>query len=221
MPLLPITLGVRRKAGTKGAGRPLNPKVTEQQLRQDDFTCRCCGFRAREFQRVVPGYLVPDADTDFVTLCSFCEPCFLLDRTGLSGSGVLIWLPEMPQDRLNHLMRAIYVARAAPGHPAAELATRALDSLMQRRAEAKKRLGSDDPLLLATVMLESMSDTDYAQRGEKLQGIRLMPLDRMMVRTREGEVNQFNRMVKFWLSPEGPFADWPPQRWQEILSAAA
>lgn len=212
---------MRRKAGAKGAGRPLNPKLIDQQLRQDDYTCRCCGFRAREFQRVVPSAYVPEADSEFVTLCSFCEPCFMLDRAGLSGSGLLIWLPEMPQDRLNHLMRAIYVARATPNHPAAELASRAQDTLMQRRAEAKKRLGSDDPLLLATVMLETVSDSDYARREEKLAGIRFLPLDRLMVQTREGEVNQFARMVKFWQSAEGPFADWQPQRWQELLAQAA
>lgn len=220
-----ITLGVRRRSGAKGdvrqAPRSLTPSLSDKILKDQDYTCQCCGFRSRQYQRVLPGYLIPACEAEFVTLCSFCENCFSLERAGLAGSGVLIWLPEMTQARLNHLARAIFVAKSTPNHPAAELATRAQDALMQRRTEAKKRLGSDDPLLLATVMLETMSADDYARRDEKLAGIRLLPLDRLMVRTKDGESNQFDRMVKYWQSAEGPFADWRPERWQELLSQAA
>ena len=143
----------------------------------------------------------------------------MLDRTGLSGTGILIWLPEISQIRLNHIMRAIYVARAAKGEFTAA-ANRAADTLMARRADAKKRLGGDDPLLLATVMHEQLTDEEYENVAEKLDGIRLFPLDKHMVRTAKGDVNQFPQVVKFWCSPKGPYGRLPADQWKDLFKEA-
>ena len=194
----------------------------EKALERDAHTCRCCGFKSLKFQRVVPGWIVKGANDDYLTLCRFCELCFLLDQT-VSGGGVLIWLPELSQADLNHLLRAIYVARAPTAedeeHPMAGLATRALDALMARRADAKKRLGSDDPFLLATVMIESLDDKEYASRAERLDGIRLLPLDRWLVKGRRGDADQFPRVIKYWISSQGPFAKLPPAAWQPLFDS--
>ncbi|MGE3622364.1 MAG: hypothetical protein AB7H77_00635 [Bdellovibrionales bacterium] len=98
-------------------------------------------------------------------------------------------------------------------------ATRALDSLMTRRADARKRLGVDEPLLLSTVMHESLTDEEYSQCARKLEGIRLLPLDKHLVRGKQGEVNQFPQMVKFWCSPQGPFAELPVDQWMNFLNS--
>ena len=195
----------------------LDKKKAEKTLRRDDFTCRFCGFRAQQYQRIVP---YEDAgDPAFATACGFCELCLTLDRTGLANSGVLVWLPEIEQAELHHIMRAIYLARAGTGDMATA-ATRALDSLMARRVEAKKRLGSDDPLLLATVMHESLTDEEYTQSARKLDGIRLLPLDKHLVRTHTGNTNQFPQMLKFWQSPAGPYAKFPLEKWADIFKTA-
>jgi len=219
--LFPIALGVRRKPD---AGRSvsetarLDKKQAEKTLRRDDFTCRFCGFRAEQYQRIIP--YEEAGNPPFATACGFCEQCMVLDRTGLLGSGALIWLPEISQADLHHVMRAIYIASAARGGLAAA-ATRALDALMARRAEAKKRLGSDDPLLLATVMHESLTDRDYEKTVGKLEGVRLLPLDKHLVRTHKGDINQFPQMVKFWYSPAGPYARLPVEQWTDLFKTAS
>jgi intracellular multiplication protein IcmJ len=231
---LPINLGVRRSSQAEGADaeKGTNPSANaapskaqvEKTLKRDDHTCRFCGFRSEQYQRVMP-YASADASLPFVTACTFCEQCMMLERAGMMGSGSLIWLPEITQMELNHIARAIYIARgynnnAAEG-PVAELANRALDALMARRSEAKKRLGSDDPLLLATVMHEVLTDDEIATGMAKIDGIRLLPLDKHLVRSRQGDVNHFPTIVKYWCSPEGPFAHQTPDLWAESFKAAA
>jgi intracellular multiplication protein IcmJ len=138
----------------------------------------------------------------------------------MMGSGVLIWLPEIGQAELNYIVRAIYVGRAGEG-PIADLAKRAFDALMARRADAKKRLGSDDPLLLATVLHESLSPEDVNAAITKLDGVRLMPLDKHMARGSKGDVNQFPQLVKYWRSPQGPYGQKQPETWLDMLQTAA
>jgi intracellular multiplication protein IcmJ len=218
--LLPITLGVRRPSDTeKGARSPSKPQ-SEKTLRRDDYTCRFCGFRAQHYQRVIP-YASADADLPFVTACTFCEQCMLLERAGMMGSGVLIWLPEIPQAELNHIARAVYVGRASGGTNIATLADRTLDALMARRGDAKKRLGSDDPLLLATVMHETLTDEESRKATPKLDGVRLLALDKHLVRGQKGDINQFPRIVKYWCSSEGPYANFPAEKWTEMFKTAS
>jgi len=215
LPLLPLTLGIQRvpDAG-KAASKQVHLKTqAEKTLRRDDFTCRFCGFRAEQYQRVVP---YEGEDPPFVTACSFCELCMMLDRAGLTGAGTLIWLPEIGQSELHHIMRAVYVARAAKNE-LADAAARTLEALTARRADAKKRLGSDDPLLLATAMHESLTDEEYSQATARLEGIRLLPLEKRLVRTHKGDINQFPQMVKYWCSPGGPYARLPVQQWAELF----
>lgn len=202
----------------------------EKAMKRDDFTCQCCGFRSLRFQRVVKASALNGSSNrgggkgnDLVTVCRFCELCFALDVAGATGGGVLIWLPEISQADLNSLMRAIYVARNAGKNGSgddklAAAAGRALDALMARKAEAKKRLGSEDPMLLATVMLENLSDDEYAARVDKLEGIRLLPLDHWPVQGASGDHNQFHNMVKYWSSPEGPYAKLPPSSWEKMFA---
>lgn len=224
MAFLPVTPGVRREpdagAGpSKKAPQPVKNQ-TEKTLQRDDYTCRFCGFRSQKYQRVIAN---PDQKSGqpMVTSCTFCEQCLNLDRAGVTGPGMLIWLPEIGQAELNHIARAIYVARAEPANDLTDVATRALDALQARRAEAKKRLGSDDPLLLATVMHEMLTMDELSKTTPKLEGIRLLPPDKHIMRSAAGDVNQFPQIVKYWCSPEGPYAKLPVQKWLEMFKAAS
>jgi len=137
------------------------------------------------------------------------------------GSGVLIWLPEISQVELNHVARAIYVARDGGDAENAQAGNRAFDALIARRTEAKKRLGSEDPLLLCTVLRENLNDKERAAAMDKLEGIRLLPLDKHVVRGRSGDFDGFPQMVKFWRSKEGPFADLPTGEWKKLFAKVA
>jgi intracellular multiplication protein IcmJ len=151
-------------------------------------------------------------EDDYVTLCPFCDSCFNLAVAGMAGSGLIVWVPELTQAELNNIVRAAYVARAVGGK-VADLADRALDAFKMRRTEAKKRLGSDDPLLLATAFQESLSKKEYAERAAKLEGLRFFPLDKYLVRGRVGEIDQFPQMLGFWRSSSGPYGATSPDEW--------
>ena len=130
-------------------------------------------------------------------------------------SGVLIWMPEMTQADIHHIARAAYVARISQG-PIADAARRVLDIFMQRREEAKKRLGTDDPYLLASVLRDYISSNAYEARQKKLEGIRLFPLDRRIIKEADLEFNQFPQILAFWRSKNGPFGELMPKQWIEI-----
>lgn len=152
--------------------------------------------------------------------CSFCEQARELERAGLMGGGILIWLPEITQAELHHIARAIYIAKAEGGEMAAA-ATRAMDALTARRTDAKKRIGSDDPLLLATVMRENLTASECKASAAKLDGIRLLPLDKYTVRKNGNDINGFPQMLKFWRSSNGPFAKIPTSEWNDMFAHAA
>jgi hypothetical protein len=135
------------------------------------------------------------------------------------ASGALVWLPDISQVALNHVMRAVYASRAhgdAMPEKIRTAAQRAFDVLLHARGEAKRRIGTDDPGILASVMLESLDNAAYAKRGQKLQGLKLLPLDRRM----SGDTDQFPRMVTYWISKEGPFGDLSPEKWEPLAKFA-
>ncbi len=218
MVLFPLTLGVRPSSGAEKVSSSDTKSLTEKTHQRDDGVCRFCGFRAKQFQRTIPW---SEAGTiPFATVCTFCEPVLNLERGGVTGQGLLIWLPEMTQVDLNHICRAIYAARADKRPPMAALATRALDALTVRRSEAKKRLGTDDPILLATILRESLEPDEIQPAILKLEGIRLLPSEKYMMRGAKGDSDQFPKMAKYWASASGPFAQWPVDKWQDVLKSA-
>jgi len=224
--LLPLSLGVRRSPDAGEAvssDRPLTKTQMEKTLWRDAFACRCCGFTSKKYQRVIPfGSQAGQEDgaDSLITVCTFCEMCFALERAGHTTSGILVWLPELSQAELNHVMRAIYVARASE-NPLKAAASRTLEVLVSRRGEAKKRLGTDDPLLFATALQEEVDDKTYAERTAKIEGIRLIPAERYLVRQRTGDTDIFPQMMSYWTSPEGPFGKAPIEEWTGMFENVA
>ena len=139
-------------------------------------------------------------------------------------SGVLIWLPEIEQHELHHIARSIYVARISQG-PVAEAARKSLDVIMSRREEAKKRISTDDPYILSTLLRDYLGTKSYNQRMSKLNGVRLFPLDRRIIKEADLEFNQFPQILAYWRSKDGPFGGKAPPQWisiyQDFLSKAA
>ena len=130
-------------------------------------------------------------------------------------SGMLIWLPEIAQADLHHIARAIYVARISQG-PVAEASRAALDAIMARRNEAKRRISTDDPSILSTVLRDYMGAGHYQRRAKKLEGLRLFPLDRRIIKEADLEFNQFPQILAFWRSKDGPFGGKVPTQWISI-----
>ncbi|MBI3418644.1 MAG: type IV secretion protein DotN [Proteobacteria bacterium] len=228
MSLLPITLGVRRNLDAQGNGgkrkslkKGTLKNLVQQTLERDKHTCRYCGFTSKQYQKAIPkDWAASDlAAGELVTACVFCDQCLALETVGPMASGVLIWLPEISQAALHHLIRAVYAARAHGDKLPEKIrscAGRAFDVLLHARGEAKRRIGTDEPSVLASVMLENVAEAAYLKRGEKLQGLRLLPLDRRIVANGGGELDQFPRIISYWISPEGPYGAMPPEKWETL-----
>ncbi len=222
MKLLPITLGIVRSSGNAQANanaalqlQEIRPKIFER----DDHTCRFCGFRSMKYQevQVLNGNPEDLRLENIVTACIFCQQCFDLEKTSQMNSGVLVWLPEIGQAELSNIARAIYVARISQG-TMADSARSALDAIMARREDAKARLATDDPYFLGVVMRDFLGPKHYAARAEKLDGIRLFPLDRRNITEGELKFNQFPQILAYWRSKDGPFGERPPAQWKVLYA---
>lgn len=199
----------------------MTPEIKKAVFDRDDHTCTCCGFPSQKYQEI--HFLDQDSRNlsmdNMVTTCIFCHQCFNLDQASAMRSAVLIWLPEVSQIDLHHIMRAVYVARISQG-PMAEAARATLDSLMARREEVRRRIGTDDVYVLSTVMRDFLTSRYYADRDEKLDGVRLLPLDRRLIREADLEFNQFPQILAFWRSKEGPFGAKAPTLWLNLYKEA-
>lgn len=226
--LLPIELSLSVSAFEKQEKQSRNGMIAapvsfdpnaDEETRQrifdrDDCTCQYCGFKSKKFQliHVRDGNQKNTLDDNLVTSCIFCHQAFHIDQIGDMKSGVLIWMPEMTQAQVHHLARSIYVGRITQG-PMAEIARNALEMVMKRREEAIERIKTDDPNILSTVLRDYVTKKTYDNRIEKLDGIRLFPLDRRTIKQGDLEFNQFPQILAFWRSKDGPFAEMNPNDW--------
>lgn len=193
----------------------MRPRILER----DNHTCRFCGFRSMKYQEIHflntnPEDVQPD---NLVTSCIFCHQCFDLEKASQMNSGVLVWLPEIGQAELSHLARAIYVARISQGSMA-DSARSALEAIMARRDDAMARIATHDPLFLATVLRDFLGPKHYAMRAEKLDGVRLFPLDRRNISEGDLRFNQFPQILAYWRSKDGPFGNYQPNQWKTIYA---
>lgn len=225
----PITLGVKRMNWSKttmtnpGVSIPDLERARNKVLLRDENVCQCCGFKSNKYQQVL--FLDGDernvSDQNCLTTCSFCHQCFDLSQIQEYQSGMLIWLPEIGQAALHHIMRALYIARVTQG-PLAAAAKSLIDQFYARADDVKKRLGSSDPSALAMVMQDFLSHKQYEKASEQLRGVRLLPLDRRMVADKEDpkiKVNEFAAMLSYWRGKEGPFADFKATEWPALVAS--
>jgi intracellular multiplication protein IcmJ len=228
---LTLNLGIARFLGNPrsvklpgipaGATAVLTPELKKAVLERDNYTCQCCGFKAGKYQEIhfQDHNRKNLAMANLATACIFCHQCFNLEHATTMRSGVMIWLPEITQKDLHHIMRAVYVARISQG-PMAEAARATLDALMARREEARRRIQTDDPYVLSTVLNDFLTSRYYADRNEKLDGIRLLPLDRRLIREADLEFNQFPQILAYWRSKDGPFGERAPTLWTNLYKSA-
>lgn len=222
MKLHPLHLGVKRTVwstdGLKGRVHSSDPAAARAAVfERDNHTCRFCGFQSRKYQEIhhLNGFEDDLSLDNCLTACIFCHQCFDLQSVSKMESGMLVWLPEISQPALHHIMRAIHIGRAFK----MDAAHKALEILSARREQARQRLGTDDPEALAIVMTDFMSHKMYDNAKKQLQGIRLLPLDRRVVDDPELKFyNQFNQIMAYWRSKNGPFANFAPEKWVDELT---
>ncbi len=226
MKLYPLTIGISQGAGGATAyqdesesAQSLPPEIRQKIFLRDNHTCRHCGFHSKKYQDIT--FLDNDATNlqvdNLLTACIYCSQCFDLEKVSEMRSGVLVWLPEIEQADLHHIARAIYVSRISQGSMA-ETAKSALGKIMGRREEAKARLYTDDPYLLSVVMKDFLGPRQYAMKDKKLDGIKLFPLDRRIIKEGDLEFNQFPQILAYWRSKNGPFGGKAPTQWKNFYA---
>jgi intracellular multiplication protein IcmJ len=219
--------------------------VRRKALERDDWTCQFCGFRSLKWQEV---HHVNDDHADnrrdnLVTACIFCHLCQHVGFAGLRREAVLVWLPEIPQARLNHLVRTVLVAwrsadaagaagadRPGPPMPGARMkeeqqklframaqGAQALHAgLMARQDEAARRYGTSD-LSEFGKLLQLMPDDVYARRADWCAGLRLLPVGSR----KRGSEEAMPQIVDSWREPGGPYAGLKPSAWLGLVPPGA
>lgn len=213
-------------------------------LERDRHACRFCGFAQK------PSQATPDAnfymqvhhrDDDHhnnheSNLVTACMHCHAVQHIGLYGSrygAKLIWLPEMTQADLHHLLRVILVAqrfahtlpegtpkaRLDPARALAEAAGSTYGHLLARTRAAHDRYRTDNPAAIADVLIQpEMPQDAYMRRASIFSGLRLLlPLTHQ---DKERRVDRFETIVDSWLAAGGPFVNLKPSVWAGLLKAA-
>ncbi len=161
--------------------RKLDPRFADfaqKLLHRDQFTCQFCGLVSKKNQEIINldhNYFNNKA-ANLVTACSFCAQCFFLESVGASGhgGGVLIYLPEIPQNYLNGLCHVLFMAinNNTEYKESAQNAYRHL-KLRSQIIEDEWGEAMHEPALFGQLLIESGDRSFFGK--EIFASIRLLP----------------------------------------------
>jgi intracellular multiplication protein IcmJ len=207
-------------------------RVRKSALERDQHSCRFCGFKSLHWQEV---HHSNDDHADnrldnLITTCPFCHMCQHIGLAGSNKEAVLIYLPQISQADLHHIVRTALIAeraldvirsdqRSAPPlirqhREAADVAKAVLAALRSRSEGAEKRILTSDPAEIANV-LKMLPDDAYARRDDALAGIRLLPLGKRS----KGHEDIMVKHLDSWMATGGPYALLKPNAWLGVLKA--
>lgn len=182
MELLPITITAQRGSWRQYQARKKNKKfllVKKRILERDNYTCRYCGFFAKEFQEVVniDGNYKNNSINNLATACCFCAQCFFLDAVGLDSNmgGVITHTPEISQADLNNFCRVLYCSLDKESAYKGKLQAVYM-SFKDRSKEVVNCFGPDssDPRVFGQGLLDAALNKEQLQH-EVLKHLRLLP----------------------------------------------
>ncbi len=182
MDLLPISLIAHRGTWRAYTARKRNNKflaLKTRVLQRDNYTCRYCGFFAKEFQEVVnidQNYKNNNFE-NLATACCFCAQCFFIDSVGFdtSSGGTIVHLPEISQADLNNFCRVLYCSLDKESAYKGKLQAVYM-SFKDRSKEVVNCFGPDscEPRVFGQGLLDAALNKDQLQH-EVLRHLRLLP----------------------------------------------
>jgi intracellular multiplication protein IcmJ len=182
MELLPMSLFAQRGNWRSYYARKHNKNflaLKKRILQRDNYTCRFCGFYAKEFQEVVniDQNYKNNTINNLATCCCFCAQCFFLDAVGFDGNsgGVIIHLPEINQADLNNFCRVLFCSMDKESAYKGKLQSVYM-SFKDRSKEIVNCYGPDssDPRVFGQGLLDAALSKEQMQH-DVLKHIRLLP----------------------------------------------
>ena len=196
--------------GTEQDGSPKMKEVRQKILDRDKNVCQFCGFKSSKWQEI--HHINDDhnnyAESNLCCACPFCHQCFHLGIAGTTDGGKLIWLPEISQAELNHLVRGLFIAMRQEKSALEKAANSLYTALDTRRVFMDQHFspGSDNPLVLGQAFLK-MKKEDYEKRSEYAKSIKLLP-----------HRSRFEAQIKYWA--ENVYRDLSPESWENLVDMA-
>ncbi len=166
----------------------------QQVLVRDGYTCRYCGFKAKEYQEIVnlDNNYFNNKLANLATACPFCTQCFFLEAVGKGdyGGGTLIYLPEMSQGDLNGLCHVLFCAMSGRSSYLDE-AQNIYREFKNRAKIVKDRLGEgmSDASLLGRMLIDCQAGDRKKIEQEILSSLKLLPL-----------YSKFGKQLEVWSS---------------------
>lgn len=158
-------------------------EVRQRVLVRDQWTCHHCDFQADKWQDVHhrdDNHRNNDPE-NLVTACKLCHACHHIGLASMDGGGIMIYLPEIPQEYLNRLVRGMFVAGRLGSAEWRQDASELWKFLLSRREPIMEAFGTDDPVVFANAMISS-SVEDYDNRMLTMGELRFLikPKSRML-----------------------------------------
>lgn len=165
-----LARGVTRfRAGHGCAGARVSDDLRKQVIIRDGFTCRACKGPVAEHGDVEAwDTAATPALSDLLTVCPLCAAPLRLHA--VTGRTYLIYLPDLSQAVLAHLVRAAIRANLSP--ETRQAAEQFMNGLSRCRDEAVRRIGTYNPQQIADVIASSPDRAD--EIGMRLSGVRVM-----------------------------------------------
>ena len=177
-----LSLHVRSGSWRLYAERNIDPAFIPFQkkvLKRDSYTCRYCGFQARDYQDVV------NLDYDYtnnkmsnlVTACCFCAQCMFVESVGIGeyGGGTLIYLPEIPQATLNSFCHVLFCAITNDtGYKSTAQSIYRNLKFRSQLVEERFGEGTSDPATFGQLLIDSSAHIEKIE-DQLFENVRLLP----------------------------------------------
>lgn len=179
---------------------------------RDSFKCFYCNFQSKRHQEI--HHLNDDHQDNsldnLVTICPLCHQNFHLDTVSTTNGGKIIWLPEITQQELNYISRAIFIAADEIDEKSNDLTflkiVPSIESSLAERSlivEQHFQNSASDPVNFANALI-NLNDDLYEKRFSFLKSFKLLNF-----RAR------FPIQTRYWKN--NTFKDIPVETWSKLI----
>lgn len=187
--------------------------VWDSVWQRDNYKCYFCNFESKRHQEI--HHLNSDHEDNsldnLVTICSLCHQNFHLDTVSTTNGGKIIWLPELNQQELNYLSRAIFIAAdeaedKSETIPYLKISPTLENSLLERSliVEQHFQSGASEPVNFANALI-NLTEEQYNNRGQFLKSFKLLNLR-----------SRFPIQTRYWKN--NTFKDLPVESWSKLIT---